>query len=135
MTANLAAAVAPFTISVAVGKDVVPRMSVVNIGRLLDQIVRSPVCLLDLVHTCCTIRAGVPCKSADGSLPPPHQKRRCHFAKLCRGGIVATGLLQKRCSLHAHADFTSMRCAAAERSSITMHLSEGVQVGKERSHS
>eukprot|EP00884_Botryococcus_braunii_P011575 jgi/Botrbrau1/20418/Bobra.0006s0072.2 len=39
MTTNLAAAVAPFTTSVVVGKDVVSRMSVVNIGRLLDQIV------------------------------------------------------------------------------------------------
>lgn len=45
MTANLSAVVASFTTSVAVGKDVVPRMSVVNIGRLLDQIVRPPLCI------------------------------------------------------------------------------------------
>ena len=40
MSKNLSRAVEPFVTSVAVGKDVVPRLSVVNIGRLIDQMVR-----------------------------------------------------------------------------------------------
>ena len=39
MSKNLSKAVEPFVTSVAVGKDVVPRLSVVNIGRLIDQMV------------------------------------------------------------------------------------------------
>ena len=42
MSKNLSRAVEPFVTSVVVGKDVVPRLSVVNIGRLIDQMV-SPV--------------------------------------------------------------------------------------------
>lgn len=41
MSKNLSRAVEPFVTSVAVGKDVVPRLSVVNIGRLIDQMVRA----------------------------------------------------------------------------------------------
>ena len=40
MSKNLSKAVEPFVTSVVVGKDVVPRLSVVNIGRLIDQMVR-----------------------------------------------------------------------------------------------
>ena len=39
MSKNLSRAVEPFVTSVVVGKDVVPRLSVVNIGRLIDQMV------------------------------------------------------------------------------------------------
>lgn len=42
MSRNLSRAVEPFVTSVVVGKDVVPRMSVVNIGRLIDQMVGFP---------------------------------------------------------------------------------------------
>lgn len=40
MSRNLSRAVQPFCTSVICGKDVVPRLSVVNIGRLIDQMVR-----------------------------------------------------------------------------------------------
>lgn len=40
LSANLSAAVAPFVTSVVVGKDVVPRISIVNLGRLIDEMVR-----------------------------------------------------------------------------------------------
>ena len=39
MSRNLSKAVQPFVTSVICGKDVVPRLSVVNIGRLIDQMV------------------------------------------------------------------------------------------------
>lgn len=39
MSKNLSRVVQPFVTSVIVGKDVVPRLSVVNIGRLIDQMV------------------------------------------------------------------------------------------------
>ncbi len=42
MSRNLSRAVEPFVTSVVVGKDVVPRMSVVNIGRLIDTMVCRP---------------------------------------------------------------------------------------------
>ena len=41
MSTNLAALVAPFVTSVVLGKDVVPRVSVANLGRLIDQMVRA----------------------------------------------------------------------------------------------
>jgi hypothetical protein len=40
MSTNLSRIVEPFVTSVVVGKDVVPRVSVVNLGRLIDQMVR-----------------------------------------------------------------------------------------------
>lgn len=40
MSRNLSRAVQPFVTSVVCGKDVVPRLSVVNIGRLIDQMVQ-----------------------------------------------------------------------------------------------
>ena len=39
MSTNLSRLVQPFVTSVIVGKDVVPRVSVVNLGRLIDQMV------------------------------------------------------------------------------------------------
>ena len=39
MSTNLSRAVQGFVTSVIVGKDVVPRVSVVNLGRLIDQMV------------------------------------------------------------------------------------------------
>lgn len=39
MSTNLSRIVEPFVTSVVVGKDVVPRVSVVNLGRLIDQMV------------------------------------------------------------------------------------------------
>ena len=39
MSTNLSRLVQPFVTSVVVGKDVVPRVSVVNLGRLIDQMV------------------------------------------------------------------------------------------------
>ncbi|BDA50747.1 Sn1-specific diacylglycerol lipase alpha [Coccomyxa sp. Obi] len=41
MSTNLSRLVEPFVTSVVVGKDVVPRVSVVNLGRLIDQMVTS----------------------------------------------------------------------------------------------
>ncbi len=41
MSTNLSRLVQPFVTSVIVGKDVVPRVSVVNLGRLIDQMVSS----------------------------------------------------------------------------------------------
>ncbi len=41
MSTNLSRLVEPFVTSVVVGKDVVPRVSVVNLGRLIDQMVRA----------------------------------------------------------------------------------------------
>ncbi|EIE20387.1 alpha/beta-hydrolase [Coccomyxa subellipsoidea C-169] len=41
MSTNLSRLVEPFVTSVIVGKDVVPRVSVVNLGRLIDQMVTS----------------------------------------------------------------------------------------------
>ncbi|KAK9827307.1 hypothetical protein WJX81_002709 [Elliptochloris bilobata] len=41
LSTNLSAAVAPFVTSVVVGKDVVPRVSIVNLGRLIDEMVTS----------------------------------------------------------------------------------------------
>lgn len=41
MSTNLSRLVQPFVTSVVVGKDVVPRVSVVNLGRLIDQMVSS----------------------------------------------------------------------------------------------
>ena len=48
MSRNLSRAVQPFVTSVICGKDIVPRLSVVNIGRLIDQMVCRPQspCLL-----------------------------------------------------------------------------------------
>ncbi len=40
LSTNLSAAVAPFVTSVVVGKDVVPRVSIVNLGRLIDEMAR-----------------------------------------------------------------------------------------------
>ena len=54
MSVPLAEAVADFTISCVCGKDVVPRTSVANIGRLLDDMVK--LCGVGVVHhalTCC----------------------------------------------------------------------------------
>ena len=45
MSRNLSKAVQPFVTSVICGKDVVPRLSVVNIGRLIDQMVRQQLSL------------------------------------------------------------------------------------------
>ena len=42
MSTNLARLVEPFVTSVVLGKDVVPRSSVANLGRLIDQMVQSP---------------------------------------------------------------------------------------------
>ena len=42
MSTNLSHAVQRFVTSVIVGKDVVPRVSVVNLGRLIDQMVSLP---------------------------------------------------------------------------------------------
>ena len=42
MSANLSHAAQGFVNCVVVGKDIVPRLSVVNIGRLIDELVRSP---------------------------------------------------------------------------------------------
>ena len=39
MSTNLSRLVQTFVTSVVVGKDVVPRVSVVNLGRLIDQMV------------------------------------------------------------------------------------------------
>jgi hypothetical protein len=39
MSTNLSRLAQPFVTSVVVGKDVVPRVSVVNLGRLIDQMV------------------------------------------------------------------------------------------------
>lgn len=39
MSTNLSRLVEPFVMSVVVGKDVVPRASVVNLGRLIDEMV------------------------------------------------------------------------------------------------
>ena len=44
LSTNLSAAVAPFVTSVVVGKDVVPRISIVNLGRLIDEMARSTAC-------------------------------------------------------------------------------------------
>ena len=41
MSTNLSALVAPFVTSVVLGKDVVPRVSVANLGRLIDQMVHA----------------------------------------------------------------------------------------------
>lgn len=41
MSVNLSRLVEPFVTSVVVGKDVVPRVSVANLGRLIDQMVPS----------------------------------------------------------------------------------------------
>jgi hypothetical protein len=41
MSVNVSRLVEPFVTSVVVGKDVVPRVSVINLGRLIDQMVRS----------------------------------------------------------------------------------------------
>ena len=41
MSTNLARLVEPFVTSVVLGKDVVPRSSVANLGRLIDQMVRA----------------------------------------------------------------------------------------------
>ena len=41
MSANLSHAAQGFVNCVVVGKDIVPRLSVVNIGRLIDELVRS----------------------------------------------------------------------------------------------
>ena len=46
MSRNLSKAVQPFVTSVICGKDVVPRLSVVNIGRLIDQMVMQPPFIL-----------------------------------------------------------------------------------------
>ena len=46
MSANLSHAAQGFVNCVVVGKDIVPRLSVVNIGRLIDELVRS------LSHLC-----------------------------------------------------------------------------------
>lgn len=40
MSANLSHAAQGFVNCVVVGKDIVPRLSVVNIGRLIDELVR-----------------------------------------------------------------------------------------------
>ncbi len=42
MSANLSHAAQGFVNCVVVGKDIVPRLSVVNIGRLIDELVRIP---------------------------------------------------------------------------------------------
>lgn len=42
MSTNLSRLVEPFVTSVVVGKDVVPRVSVVNLGRLIDQMASPP---------------------------------------------------------------------------------------------
>ncbi len=42
MSANLSHAAQGFVNCVVVGKDIVPRLSVVNIGRLIDELVRYP---------------------------------------------------------------------------------------------
>ncbi len=42
MSANLSHAAQGFVNCVVVGKDIVPRLSVVNIGRLIDELVRVP---------------------------------------------------------------------------------------------
>ncbi len=42
MSANLSHAAQGFVNCVVVGKDIVPRLSVVNIGRLIDELVRDP---------------------------------------------------------------------------------------------
>ena len=55
MSTNLSRLVEPFVTSVVVGKDVVPRVSVVNLGRLIDQMVRaftSTVLVCILFHMC-----------------------------------------------------------------------------------
>ena len=41
MSANLSHAAQGFVNCVVVGKDIVPRLSVVNIGRLIDELVRN----------------------------------------------------------------------------------------------
>ena len=48
MSTNLSRLVQPFVTSVIVGKDVVPRVSVVNLGRLIDQMVSSDFLLSKL---------------------------------------------------------------------------------------
>ena len=47
MSKNLSRAVQPFVTSVVCGKDVVPRLSIVNVGRLIDQMV-CPLCEKEL---------------------------------------------------------------------------------------
>lgn len=42
MSANLSHAAQGFVNCVVVGKDIVPRLSVVNIGRLIDELVSRP---------------------------------------------------------------------------------------------
>ena len=42
MSANLSHAAQGFVNCVVVGKDIVPRLSVVNIGRLIDELVFTP---------------------------------------------------------------------------------------------
>lgn len=49
MSTNLSRLVQTFVTSVVVGKDVVPRVSVVNLGRLIDQMV-SPFNNLSVVN-------------------------------------------------------------------------------------
>ena len=54
MSTNLSRLVQPFVTSVIVGKDVVPRVSVVNLGRLIDQMVspgHHPWHVIGRVHT------------------------------------------------------------------------------------
>lgn len=54
MSTNLSALVAPFVTSVVLGKDVVPRVSVANLGRLIDQMVRASLTFwLEIVCGCC----------------------------------------------------------------------------------
>ncbi len=56
MSANLSHAAQGFVNCVVVGKDIVPRLSVVNIGRLIDELVRisSHLALYLFNQTVCT---------------------------------------------------------------------------------
>lgn len=50
MSANLSHAAQGFVNCVVVGKDIVPRLSVVNVGRLIDELVRLAMCVMMSIH-------------------------------------------------------------------------------------
>ena len=84
MSTPLAEAVAEFTTSVVCGKDVVPRTSVANIGRLLDDMVRS----VHGTHRLCS--AGCEGQHAGSTQLPVR-------AGQLRAGHVLAGLSAARC--------------------------------------
>lgn len=68
MSTNLSRLVQPFVTSVIVGKDVVPRVSVVNLGRLIDQMAS----LLSMAH----IKL-MPCSKVDRDTQGVQMLQRC----------------------------------------------------------